>query len=136
MKNKVFYNVVINEHLWMAIIYYFRNCLHANSKDLKPCDDITLEDAKTYANKAIIYLEDIEFPSIYCITRFDNAPHEWVSLYYMILSYIYEGDFPNFYDRKKLYDCNLNELKEYGKLTIDWLKKLANEIRETTDEDL
>lgn len=137
MKNKIFYNFVINEHLWFTILEYLKNCKHVYDYDdskLKSVGDSTLDEIKEYANKAIIYLEEEEFPDIYKLDKDDGAPVEWYVLYYMTLAYLY--DVPSNYYHKRLYECSLSELKKYCKETIAWLKKLSEEIRETSDEDL
>ena len=133
MKNKVFYNVVINEHLWYAICDYFKYCLHSNSKEFKNIDDITLEDAHQYVQKTLTWLKEIEYPYIYTLNVYDDTPHEWFTLYYMVLAYIYDTKVQI---NKKLHEMSLDELKDICWKTINWLEDLEKEIRETKDTDL
>lgn len=132
MKNKVFYNFVINEDLWYAIGYYNRYGLH-NKYD-NTIVDISLEEVKKLADDTIKWIES-QIKNVYVIDPEEGAPEEWVTLYYMTLSYMYD-----YYDecpiKKKLSESNLEELKDACHKTVDWLKKLASDIRETTDNDL
>lgn len=132
-KELVFYNFVINRDLWCAIKYYDRFCRY-NTKNID-LPNVTLKQIKKIANKTITYLKEKEYPNIYCINRYDNAPNEWLTLYYMTLTYMYD-----YYDicpiKKKLIDSNLNELQDACKKTIEWLNKFINEIREPNDGDI
>lgn len=132
MKNKVFYNFVINKDLWYAIGYYNRYGLY-NKYD-NTIVDISLEEVKKLADDTIKWIES-QIKNVYVIDPEAGAPEEWVTLYYMTLSYMYD-----YYDKcpikKKLSESNLEELKDACYKTVDWLKKLASDIRETTDNDL
>lgn len=132
MKNKVFYNFVINKDLWYAIGYYNRYCLY-NKYD-NTIVDISLEEVKKLADDTIKWIES-QIKNIYPINPEEGAPKSWMVLYYMTLSYMYD-----YYDecpiKKKLFDSTLDELKDACQKTVNWLKNLASKIRETTDNDL
>jgi len=64
MKNKVFYNFVINKDLWYAIGYYNRYGLY-NKYD-NTIVDISLEEVKKLANDTIIWIES-QIQNVYLI---------------------------------------------------------------------
>ena len=112
---KVFYNFVIPEDLWNMVAYYYNRYGLRNKYDIHELCNMSLPNV------------DVLDPEGY-------SPETWVTLYYMALSYMYNSDC--YYVRKKLHECNKDDLIATCNDTIKWLKEQASQIRELQEEDI
>ena len=136
-QNKVFYNVVIDGDLFFTIYDYLRfnpGC----ARDYKvfstrDFDNLTLEDWKDLAEYAIWWLEYVQLPKVYVIHSEEWAPSldTWGTLYYQTLNYMAIKNI-----RESIRKMTLNETVEHCIACIEYLKELAIEIHEPTDEDI
>ena len=132
MKEKVFYNFVINKDLWYAIGYYNRYGL--NNKYDNTIVELSLDEIKQLADDTIYWIENHDLMYVDIVGPDDSAPQQWITLFYMILTYKY--DYDNCPIAKKIHEMDKIELCGACILTINWLKKLAKEIREPNDNDI
>ena len=136
-QNKVFYNVVIDGDLFFTIYDYLRfnpGC----AKEYKvfstiDFDNLTLEDWEDLAEDAICWLEYDQLPKVYVMHGEECAPSPdtWGTLYYQTLNYIAIKNI-----RESMREMTLNETIEHCIACIEYLKELAIEIHEPTDEDI
>ena len=135
MENKkVFYNFVISEDLWNMVVYYYNRYGLRNKYDIHELCNMSLKDMKQLSNDGIKWLENTELPNVDVLDPEGYSPETWVTLYYMALSYMYNTDC--YYVRKKLHECNKEDLIAICNDTIKWLKEQASQIRELQEEDI
>ena len=135
MENKkVFYNFVIPEDLWNMVAYYYNRYGFRNKYDIHELCNMSLKDMKQFCDNGIKWLENTELPNVDVLDPEGYSPTEWVTLYYMALSYMYNSDC--YYVRKKLHECNKEDLIAICNDTIKWLKEQASQIRELQEEDI
>ena len=97
-------------------------------------EDADYSTFKGLANDTIDWIEREQFRSIYYLKPNDDSPSKdnWGTLYYQVLAYMdrhCRGEF-SFRHRTEAEQIDL------CKRCIDNLKELANQIRETKEEDL
>ena len=138
-KNKVFMNAVMNDDLFFTIYDYLRfhpqvarEYYHVLSTD--DFNKLTVEDWKDVAEDAIYWLEHDQLPKVYVLKQDDNSPgmDTWGTLYYQTLAYM--GRQKNY--GKTIRQMELGEIVRECRNCIEDFKRLMDEIRETTYEDL
>ena len=136
-QNRVFYHAVIDGDLFYTIYDYLRfNPEFA--KDYKvfstqDFDNLTFQHWKDLAEDAIFWLEHRQLSKAYSMKGEDCAPEAstWGTLYYQTLNYMAVKNI-----RKSTREMEYDELREHCVACINYLKELANEIRELDERDL
>lgn len=136
-QNKVFYHAVIDGDLFYTIYDYLRFNPGA-AKDYKvfstqDFDNLTFQDWKDLAEDAIFWLENRQLSKVYSMKGEECSPEAstWGTLYYQTLNYMAIKDI-----RKSTREMEYDELREHCVACINYLKELANEIRELDEKDL
>lgn len=137
IKNKVFYNCVINEDLFYTIYDYLwygnREYWQKRIKFTDRFNDLSLDEWKSLANDTITWLEENQLPKVYELRKDDNSPssNSWGTLYYQTLAYINRNNI-----RICIRENSLENIISLCKECIDDFKKMINDLREPNDEDL
>lgn len=137
-KTIVTYNAVIDYDLFNVVESY----LKLNRQKFFETDDMigiysilansSFDEYVKLATDAITWLEEVQLAKVTHLTYDDDAPNDWTTLYYQVLSYMNEECLGEPSYRSRVAEDQL----ELCVRCINALRQRVSEMREPCDEDL
>lgn len=132
-KTIVTYNAVVDYDLYYMLIDYLKYSQSKSTLEtLTILANSSLDEYVNLANDAITWLEEAQLSKVTHLTYEDDAPKDWTTLYYQVLSYMNEECLGEPSYRSRPAESQL----ELCVRCINALRQRASEIREPNDEDV